>query len=654
MKRLILALFSVVTVLQGFSKGIDIDEAKMVAEKFFETSGKSALTVDEAVVFQSNNEPLTYVINFKPEGWAIVSADDRAPAILGFSNTGYFDTKEIKNLPFYSWFKGYANEISSLISSKAPEVPHSSWSDIKTSKYTKAVDPVEPLIEVEWNQGAGWNEYCPADQDGPGGHAYAGCVAVAMAQCMSVYQHPTQGYGSHSYNHDTYGNQYANFGETTYEWDKMDNQGATDAVALLLYHLGVSVNMGYAADGSGAFSRSVPGAIKSYFDYSNSAEYISRSDYTDEGEWESLLIDQLSEGHPIYYSGDAGDGEAGHAFNIDGVNSNGAFHFNFGWSGSYNGYYFVTNIKPGSSDFTSNQEAVINFKPRDHAPQDITLSNNTVEEGMPPGTVVGEIIVIDETPEDTFTFEVSGPFGFVPFTEQNGNLVTTEVLDYNSQTRYEVQIKATDKTNLSVEKNLFVNVDANSAPTNISISKNKFNDTVSIGTLIGVLNTIDSDPADTFTYVFDVHENPEIGKDNDKFIISNDSLFTNYDFTDYPDEECSLYIQSSDKLDETVSKEIILSVNQTGTHTSTTENITENTLNLFPNPVTDYFQVVSGTTERVKTIKVFDINGIVKDIYPVVNNRNITIDLRNYASGIYLVHVELFSGYQKTFKVLKR
>ena len=380
MKRLVLSFLVLVNVFQGFSKGVDIEEAKWVAKKYVETLSKADLSVNRAVVFQSNNEVLTYVVNFKPEGWAIVSADDRAPAILGYSNTGHFDTEEVKGLPFYFWFEGYADQISDLISSKAPEIEHSSWTEIKTSKYTKTVTPVLPLIEVEWNQGSGWNAYCPVDANGPGGHAYAGCVAVAMAQCMSVYQHPTQGYGSHSYNHETYGTQYANFGEATYDWANMENTGASDAVAFFLYHLGVSVDMGYDADGSGAFSHDVPEAIKKYFDYSSTAEYISRASYTVEGEWENILIEQLQEGHPIYYSGDGGDGQAGHAFNIDGVNSNGAFHFNFGWSGSYNGYFFLTSITPGSSDFTFDQGAVINFMPRDNAPYDIVLSNNKIEE----------------------------------------------------------------------------------------------------------------------------------------------------------------------------------------------------------------------------------------------------------------------------------
>lgn len=647
MKRLVLAFLLVTNVFFSFSKEVDIEEAKLVAKKFLKVSSKADLIVDEAIVFQEDKSALTYVINFKPEGWAIVSADDRAQAILAYSNTGHFDTKEVKSLPFYFWFKGYADQISVLISSKAPENPDPSWNEINTSKYTKAVTPVEPLIAVEWNQSAGWNEYCPVAADGPGGHVYAGCVAVAMAQCMSVYKYPSQGYGSYSYNHEIYGTQFANFGETTYDWANMTDKGATDAVALLLYHLGVSVNMGYGADGSGAYSTAVPGAIKKYFGYSSSAQYLSRDNYTDEGEWEAILIDQLKNGNPIYYSGDGGDGQAGHAFNIDGVNSNGAFHFNFGWSGSYNGYYFVTGITPGSNNFTYDQGAVINFMPRDNAPQDITLSKNTVEEGMPIGTIIGKINVTDETPDDAFTFEVSGTEGFggeqlsVPFTELEGNLVTTEVLDHSYLSRYEIVIKATDKTNLSYEKNLFVNVDPNSAPKNITLTSITMYDTTSVGTYIGKLTTTDSDAGDNFTYTFENNEDPLIGKDNGKFILTNDSLFVNYDFTNFEGTECSLYIKTADKLDESFSKEIKITVNKTTGSFEIAE--MEENISIYPNPSSDgkfnvsFEGLQAEVTNKPVSLIIYNTIGAVVKTYNGYITQDMTLDIPT--KGLFIMNI---------------
>jgi len=235
-------------------------------------------------------------------------------------------------------------------------------------------------------------------------------------------------------------------------------------------------------------------------------------------------------------------------------------------------------------------------------------------------------------------------------------LKISEIIEYDTYKKVYIKITAEDLEGNTFAKDFTIEITKeNFAPTDITITNDQVDDTVAIHTFIGKLNTIDEDEVDTFTYMFDIHEDPAIGKDNDKFIISNDSLFTNYDFTDYADDECSLYIKSSDKKNESVSKEIILYVNQTETSTSSGENIAENNLKLFPNPVTDFFQVVSRPAEPVKTIKIFDINGIIKDIYSGRGNQHTyTIDLSSYSSGIYLIHVVWMTGHQKTFKVLKR
>jgi hypothetical protein len=64
-------------------------------------------------------------------------------------------------------------------------------------------------------------------------------------------------------------------------------------------------------------------------------------------------------GRPMVFSG---FGTAGHAFNIDGFNKD-HFHVNWGWSGSYNGYYLLTALKPGTSDFSQGEGAVMGAFP---------------------------------------------------------------------------------------------------------------------------------------------------------------------------------------------------------------------------------------------------------------------------------------------------
>ena len=102
-----------------------------------------------------------------------------------------------------------------------------------------------------------------------------------MGQVMKYHNHPEQGTGSHSYYAPGYGTQSADFGATTYNWTSMPNQlySHNTAVATLLYHLGVSVDMQYAASGSGAYSSDARDALVEYFSYSSNAQLLPKSSF---------------------------------------------------------------------------------------------------------------------------------------------------------------------------------------------------------------------------------------------------------------------------------------------------------------------------------------------------------------------------------------
>jgi hypothetical protein len=461
MRRFLGLALVLLTSLVSFGKEVSPEVALSFARGFMEKIQSKGVVGSKLYHFQKvGDRTLTYVINFQPEGWVLLSADDRAQSIIAFSDKGNFDVKTVTSTPFYFWFNSYAKQVEYALNSKN-EVKHPSW-DLNYFTDTKVTD-IEPIIKVEWNQSAGWNDYCPADPEGPGGHAYAGCVAVAMAQCMSVYKHPTHGFSSHGYTHSKYGYLFVDFSQQEYQWDLMPDKSANEHIAKLLFDLGVSVEMNYGADGSGAYSRNVPGAISKYFDYTSRAKMVSKGDYSDE-DWRNLLIDELVAGRPVYYAGDGGDGQAGHAFCLDGLKNGEYFHFNWGWSGSYNGYFILSSLTPGSSNFSFNQEAVINFQPRNHDPYDIELTNNKVYEKRPAGEFVGKLNALDETPNDSHTFTLRGPIGIdgkptsVPFEIKRDSLVTSQELFRNQIPIWEVIITATDLDGHTFEKNFLIEV----------------------------------------------------------------------------------------------------------------------------------------------------------------------------------------------------
>jgi len=348
-----------------------------------------------------------YIMDLVPEGWILMSADQRVQPVLGFSFTGNYilNEKNVRN-PQYLWISQYEKEIKTIVSEKGI-AENQGWKgifdDSATGKGLTTDIRVNSFIKVNWGQGNSWNQFCPPDTNGPGGHTYVGCVAVSMAQAMSVYKKPVNGYGTHSYTAPGYGTQLANFGETTYKWDSMSLSEPDKNNALLLYHCAVSVNMEFGANGSGTQLIDASSAFKNFFYYSRRTSYKKRP--ADDQSWIDLLDQQLLLGRPIIYSGDADDGKPGHAFNMDGVVNSTYFHINWGWSGSNNGYYTINSLRPGNNDFTKNHAAIIGIQPY-YYPTDVILSDTLVKMNKPERSIVGEIKVIDEATDNVYQIKM--------------------------------------------------------------------------------------------------------------------------------------------------------------------------------------------------------------------------------------------------------
>jgi len=344
------------------------------------------------------------VVSLSPEGWLLMSRDYSALPVLAFSLTGNFVIPPADmNDNRFVYLSGYEKQLMSSTAEKS-SVTDRRWDPsfyfTKSASGIASVN-VSPLIRVTWNQGSTWNRFCPADAAGPGGHTYVGCVAVSMAQAMSVYGAPSTGKGSNQYIHPVYGYISANFGATTYDWKNMGQATPDDNNALILYHCAVSVSMDFAPDGSGTLtSAAAATAMKSYFYYSQKMTWVKRG--TDTELWKSRLDENLVGGRPIIYSGFPATGSVGHAFNIDGVFNSNYYHVNWGWSGVNNGYYTIDNLKPGTSDFTKDQAAIFNIQPY-YYPTGVELSDTLVLLNQPAGKAVGKFSVTDEATDNSYS-----------------------------------------------------------------------------------------------------------------------------------------------------------------------------------------------------------------------------------------------------------
>ena len=184
-----------------------------------------------------------------------------------------------------------------------------------------------------------------------------------MSQVMYYYRYPNVGQGSHSYNGGKYGTLSANF-NTLYDWGNMTNScsGENDAIAKLISHCGISVNMSYSPTGSGSQVSYIPYALKTYFKYSTNVKDLQRGSNPDTT-WEKILMTELNNNRPMVYGGYDPTAGEGHAWVCDGYSNDSTFHFNWGWEGAGDGYYYINNLNPEGSNFSQNHEIVYGIYP---------------------------------------------------------------------------------------------------------------------------------------------------------------------------------------------------------------------------------------------------------------------------------------------------
>jgi hypothetical protein len=342
-----------------------MEEATAAAQRFFEQNGKT-LTSCAKIIQDDQKEPLLYFFNAE-NGFVVISGDKSAPPVLSFSDHQLYNDSDVVP-PFEMWINHYADQIREIKKQHIIQTQYvSQWEDILSGAPAfRSGDEVEPLMLSKWDQGEYYNYYCPKDAAGDNGRVVTGCVATAMAQLIYYYRFPETGTGSYSYTDEHYGVQSADYGNATYNYNAMCDEPTSinTEIAKLIYHFGVGVDMHYGPDGSGMFNHSAARVLRTYFKYSPETEYLYR-DSTDLN-WDSVIVSHLNRRMPLYYAGWSVPNINGHGFICDGykiVDSAYYFHFNFGWSGYMDSYYYTNSLIVGSYNFNLAQELIINAYP---------------------------------------------------------------------------------------------------------------------------------------------------------------------------------------------------------------------------------------------------------------------------------------------------
>ena len=201
-----------------------------------------------------------------------------------------------------------------------------------------SISQVTPFIPTTWNQTCYYNDSCPTvGSGGSCGKSYTGCNSTAIGQICKYYNYPAETFGG-NYCNNTNTSYCVDFDAQTYNYALMPNNvtSANSEVAKLLYQIGVAVDMQWSGTSSNSFF--APEAMKRFFAYSPRMKSSANFLFPTLVERIDAIKAELDAGRPVLAKGGS------HFYLIDGYNSSNQFHLNFGWSGTYNGYYDISSV----------------------------------------------------------------------------------------------------------------------------------------------------------------------------------------------------------------------------------------------------------------------------------------------------------------------
>ena len=361
----------VVLSATSFAQSITLQQARQKAEKFLKKTvypqslpeGKGVVPLAKTPSLQGANEGAAsspyYIFNADDgQGFVIVSGDEGAQEILGYSTSGTL-TAESMPCGLEMLLEMYREEIVSLSSlTPSPKGEGKSFGNAMPRKVRDARHDISPMITCQWGQSSPYNLQCPISGNS---RCIVGCAATAMSQIL-YYWGKTKEYDIKASRIPSYTTRNLKLTldelpATTFDWASMANTcntGASgQAASKLCRYVGQGLEMDYGVNGSEAWGTDEANTLRDYFGIDQHVRIVFRQDY-DYEEWDQMIYEELANGRPISLGGSYyNSGWAGHGFVCDGYQaSSGKYHINWGWNGSYDGYFSLTALNSSGSTGT--------------------------------------------------------------------------------------------------------------------------------------------------------------------------------------------------------------------------------------------------------------------------------------------------------------
>lgn len=343
---------------------------------------------------RSTEEPdtLMYVFNYEDNaGFAIVSANRATEDLIAVTEQGNYVAGEETGNGGFDLYMDMAEEYVTMAAAPLPGIGGDQ--EILT-EFKMFVDrdtiTYGPYISVRWGQDWPYNRACPVYNGNP---TKAGCVAIAIAQIMTYYQHPnsfTVNYAPTIY-------------DQTLDWDlilehrftedgesetcsQCSTTGGHYIIGSLIREIGQQVEMVYDVDESGCDSEMFARSALQHFGYACGSYQAYSSNIVSN----SILNRKL-----VYMRGGI-SADDGHAWVIDGyrlihevhrecvkpinalewtelrrwTENHYYHHINWGWDGESNGFFLFdvfdtarpSQLDPGMSIVGSNYNFTVDLK----------------------------------------------------------------------------------------------------------------------------------------------------------------------------------------------------------------------------------------------------------------------------------------------------
>ena len=323
----IFILFSLLSATL-FAEHIDEATARLAASRFLAPNGK--LKAASGIVLKARSKA-TYLFRTGNGQFVLAAADDRFPAVLGYGRFGGSDVPP----QLESLLANYDHAISRMPEYSAYAAP------------AENLEPVAPLLTTFRGQGYPYNSLCPFYKYDDGTvseeRCEVGCVATALEQILTYYrrdyvlQEDLKGWETEHYTiPDLPKGSHVDSRLIADDYTVECTQEQIDAVATLSYWLGIAVKMNWTPGSSGASSKNAVEPLANVFGFKY-AVYVDSYNY-DPAEWVQMIRNEISQHRPVYYAGSVMR-LGGHAFVLDGYDSDGYFHVNWGYDGHYDGYF---------------------------------------------------------------------------------------------------------------------------------------------------------------------------------------------------------------------------------------------------------------------------------------------------------------------------